>query len=95
MRESDLICRYGGEEFCFLLPESDCQGLCAAAERVFWKRFAPLSERGYSGAYHRVDRGDHAFGCHTSLEDLIQQADQALYRAKQAGRNRVEIQPKA
>ncbi len=91
MRESDLLCRYGGEEFCFLLPESDCQGLCVAGERVL----EVVSAKPYSiqdiQVHITVSIGVTTLSlASTSLEALIQQADQSLYRAKQAGRNRVE-----
>ncbi len=92
MRESDLLCRYGGEEFCFLLPESDCQGLCSAGERVL----AGVGIEPYVcedvQVHITVSIGVTILSdTSTDLEDLIRQADEALYRAKQAGRNRIEI----
>ncbi len=93
MRESDLLCRYGGEEFCFLLPESDCQGLCAAGERVLEAVSAKPYLSGDVQVHITVSIGVTTLSTpSTSLEDLIQQTDEALYRAKQAGRNRLEIQ---
>jgi diguanylate cyclase (GGDEF)-like protein len=92
MREADLISRYGGEEFCFLLPESDCQVMCTASDRLLHEvRSQPFLSDGIEiyitvsiGVTTMVDRT-------SSLEDLIQEADQALYFAKQTGRDRAEL----
>jgi diguanylate cyclase (GGDEF)-like protein len=91
MRESDLVCRYGGEEFCFLLPESDTTGLLGAAERLLTDiRSQPFHSEDLQ-IHITVSIGITSLKAQQStLEDLIEQADQALYRAKQAGRDRVE-----
>ncbi len=90
VRESDLVCRYGGEEFCILLPETDSRGATQWAERVR-KRLAMLA----FPAGERVVRVTGSFGTteiHADTQragQLVDQADQALLCAKQSGRDRV------
>lgn len=94
LRASDRVFRYGGEEFVVLLPE---QGLGEAASAIDRVRQAVerLGIDSPAGAPSRVltisagvaelDAGD------TSAEAWIARADEALYRAKALGRNRVEL----
>jgi diguanylate cyclase (GGDEF)-like protein len=92
IRQVDIIGRYGGEEFSILLPETDLFQASAIAERLrrsveespFFTEAGPISitvSLGVSRAGRSLD----------SLVTLIEQADAALYQAKQNGRNRVEI----
>jgi diguanylate cyclase (GGDEF)-like protein len=83
MRRSDCVFRYGGEEFLLMLTEADPAGARAVAERL---RRTVESEAGVT-----VSLGVASF--HETMQEkeiLIDLADAALYRAKQAGRNRVE-----
>lgn len=90
-RKGDLPARYGGEEFCLLLPGADLQGAVLAATRfrVAISRAkvdapnGPLSVTASFGAAVALP------GLSTSAEELIKAADDALYRAKATGRNRV------
>jgi len=93
LRTSDVICRYGGEEFVLLLPETDAAAALGVAERL---RTA-IASRGIAseGAELQVTA---SFGVSAlsaampeSIDDLVRAADEALYRAKLAGRNRVEL----
>lgn len=92
LRAQDLIGRYGGEEFMLLLPNTTLDGAVALAEtlREVMEQ-SPCLHEGRSIAV-TVSIGV----CGTQMESiqdwdrLIQAADQALYRAKAAGRNRVE-----
>lgn len=90
MRESDSLFRYGGEEFAVILPETTCKGAFVLAER--FRRAvqrAPWPRRGIS-----ISAGVAAIDASTvSPRDLLQCADQALYSAKQTGRNRVTMAP--
>ena len=86
VRETDVICRYGGEEFCILLPGATLEKAMDAAER-FRIHIETLEMAGVSITASfgvSVLRADTA-----GTEDLLQQADEALYDAKRAGRNRV------
>jgi diguanylate cyclase (GGDEF)-like protein len=84
-READLASRWGGEEMALLLPETDGRGARVVAEK--------LRERIAAQPFEDVGRVTASFGVAT-LEgpyvDLVSEADQALYRAKAAGRNRVD-----
>ncbi len=92
MREADLLCRYGGDEFCFLLPETDCRGLCSAAERLLDDAHQQPFSSGELSIWSTFSIGISTLTSGTTaLEELIEQADQALYQAKQAGRDRVAL----
>jgi len=92
VREIDVVCRYGGEEFSVVLPETDAEGAFVVAEKV---REAVAS--------HSFADGDGKRGVHVTVsiglatfpssaadrEELLRQADDALYQAKHLGRDRV------
>ena len=86
-----VLARLGGEEFCALLPQSDLAAAQASAEtlrKAFNLETAALGH----GRQHTVSIGVAAAGeAQTSLRDLMERADRALYRAKRDGRNRVEL----
>jgi len=89
LRAADIACRYGGDEFCLLLPETDLGGARSIAERI---RTA-VSRRivGADGMALRttVSIGLAVFPEHGSRDarELLRNADDALYRAKAKGRN--------
>lgn len=86
MRESDLAVRYGGEEFLVLLPETGCDRAIDVAERI---RKTIQEQAGITISFGITcfrHGGD-------SKETMISRADEALYRSKQDGRNRVTVQP--
>jgi diguanylate cyclase (GGDEF)-like protein len=90
IREIDIAGRYGGEEFCVVLPDTGREGARFAAERI---RLA--AERAAIKAYDTAVKVTVSVGTATSpddgkkMEELIDKADWALYRAKKQGRNRV------
>jgi diguanylate cyclase (GGDEF)-like protein len=94
-RASDLLARYGGEEFLLLLPETDGAGAFAIAERL--RRSLEGLRVEHAG---RTLQATASFGVATlspfdagppsGPEALVRRADEALLRAKAAGRNRVE-----
>ncbi len=86
LRPSDVVCRYGGEEFCMLLPHTDIHGAVETAERI---RHA-LAARDIRGIRVTVSSGISSTAFEAKgAQELIDQADQALYRAKNSGRNTV------
>jgi diguanylate cyclase (GGDEF)-like protein/putative nucleotidyltransferase with HDIG domain len=85
-RATDLVCRYGGEEFCVLIPEVTPDEAVATAER-----FRLAIEQAAPGGIvvsASVGVSTTALGAR-DLHGLIDQADQALYASKRNGRNRV------
>jgi two-component system, cell cycle response regulator len=93
LRDTDFAARYGGDEFVVLLPQtSESQG-ALFAERLR-KRLAEVSEQ--AGLPVRGSIGVAAVSAEEldspdAAEDLLRQADEALYRAKRSGRDRVEV----
>jgi diguanylate cyclase (GGDEF)-like protein len=92
VRAYDAVGRWGGEEFLILLPNTALAEARAAAERIREAIEAarlPLVEGG--GVRLTASLGVAMLADHQSLHELTQQADAALYRAKQAGRNQVRL----
>ncbi|MBU4118910.1 MAG: diguanylate cyclase [Proteobacteria bacterium] len=97
-RQTDILGRYGGEEFLMILPETDQEQACSLAERL---RQA-IANRTNIADRHQI-RVTATFGvaCYSpetsatrpDLSDFIKQADTAMLEAKTAGRNRVGIAP--
>jgi diguanylate cyclase (GGDEF)-like protein len=90
VRADDMVARVGGEEFAVLLPDADVPTAATVAERVR-AAVAALQVDGDDGALScTVSIGHAALAPGLSWEGLVKAADDALYRAKNAGRNRVE-----
>ncbi len=91
LRSADLACRYGGDEFCILLPETGFEGAQTIAERLR-QSIAKLSVTANGDvAVTTASIGLAIFPEHggESLSSLLKHADQALYRAKRQGKNQV------
>lgn len=91
IRHSDLICRYGGEEFAIILPNTRPEKAWTVCERFRRMVSQRQFENNSSTIYMTVSIG-YASLDHSVLEaplDLINKADKALYHAKKAGKNRV------
>ena len=90
-RSTDHLCRYGGEEFAIILPNTDKDGATALAEQV---RFCLENQR---IQYEELELSiSVSIGCYAAVAemnsvsaDYIQAADTALYQAKNEGRNKV------
>jgi diguanylate cyclase (GGDEF)-like protein len=87
-RESDVCARYGGEEFALILPETTEAGARVLAERIRAKVAAATFP---GGLKLTISVGVAATDYAALFTQLIDRADQALYTAKQGGRNQVRI----
>ena len=94
VRAVDIVARYGGEEFVVVLPETGAPGAEAFAERLreLIERQSFVASRG-TPIRLTTSIGVSSFPGFSvdSVEDLLANADQALYRAKSEGRNRVRV----
>lgn len=90
IRADDFLARYGGEEFCILLPSTTEKDAFLLAERLRGIYAAAAIEFGGNSIKSTISIGVADLS-HVGLEfsSLVAAADQALYRAKQKGRNRV------
>jgi diguanylate cyclase (GGDEF)-like protein len=93
-RTSDLLARYGGEEFVAVLPNTDSRGAQLVAEQI--RSAVEHCRLPHLGSSHGLVTV--SIGCATQAltpesigNTLIEAADRALYEAKSAGRNRVEV----
>ncbi|MFW5729367.1 MAG: diguanylate cyclase [Spirochaetota bacterium] len=89
MRSADAICRYGGEEFAVLLPQTDLESGVAIAERLRRRALEVTVEETGTPLSVSIGVATARQGGARTLVDLIAVADEALYRAKHEGRNRV------
>jgi diguanylate cyclase (GGDEF)-like protein len=93
-RKSDLVGRIGGEEFIVLLPDSDLQAARKVAESIRENILALKMEHAASPVvpYVSISAGASAgrIRNHGDIRNLLECADEALYKAKGEGRNRVE-----
>ncbi|HLA77841.1 MAG TPA: sensor domain-containing diguanylate cyclase [Vicinamibacteria bacterium] len=93
VRESDILARYGGDEFVTVLPETPASGALVIAERIrkSIEGHAFLKDQGLeariSASFGIASYPDHAL----TPEGLIQKADQAMYRVKERDKNGIEV----
>jgi diguanylate cyclase (GGDEF)-like protein len=91
-REIDIAGRYGGEEFCVILLDTDCQGGRIFAERL--RKAVEATRVNYDGQEIRFRI---SLGVAEIREELanhsvwLEQADKALYQSKEGGRNRTTL----
>jgi diguanylate cyclase (GGDEF)-like protein len=92
LRQADIICRWGGEEFIVLLKDTDSRNALLIAEKIRLHTEQQVFE--YDGVALRVTTSVGLTGLQAddTLPGLIARADQALYRAKQSGRNRINTE---
>lgn len=93
MRASDIACRYGGEEFVLVLLDSDLAAALPSVERICLEiKRKQCVYRGQALPAITVSAGLAQYPVHgTSPDELLRAADEALYAAKNAGRDRIEI----
>ncbi len=89
IRQADLLCRYGGDEFVMLLSQTPPEQAMVLAERLCQSIARSPMNRPGQGLKVTVSIGVAGLSPEMSTEDLIKAADEAHYRAKQAGKNRV------
>jgi len=87
LRDSDSLCRWGGEEFIMLMPHTDLTQAGAIAEKL---RVLLAETPLLAGSTVTASFGVTQWKPQQGLHDLVRMADLALYRAKELGRNRIE-----
>jgi diguanylate cyclase (GGDEF)-like protein len=93
VRETDILARYGGEEFALLLPHTSLEGAMVLAEKFRKKAEEFVYEDEGHSKRVTASVGVASYRTHhpSTSSDLVNFADQALYRAKAEGRNQVKI----
>jgi len=88
-REIDIPCRYGGEEFTVILPNTDKQGSVIVAERMR-KAVEDFTFTTSAGKLHvTISMGLSTYKLGRSKDEMINESDAAMYNSKRSGRNRV------
>jgi diguanylate cyclase (GGDEF)-like protein len=87
-RSGDLLCRWGGEEFLLMVPETDMRQGLAFAERIRYSLEEIELPNNANSIFLTASLGVAERGNKSTLEDLIKAADMQLYKAKHSGRNR-------
>jgi diguanylate cyclase (GGDEF)-like protein len=91
-RQTDLIARWGGEEFILLLVQSPLDSAATVAQKIC----AAIAARSFSTGHITASIGLAMHDAtHASLETTVNLADSAMYRAKEMGKNQVVIHPPA
>lgn len=95
-RPTDTVCRYGGEEFVLLLPDCDLAHARAVAQRCLDELRLAAIDHAASPLHHTLSFSVGVAACvakpDLAAQSLVEQADAALYSAKQTGRARIAMQ---
>jgi len=95
LRNVDILARYGGEEFVILMPETDSHAVISTAERLREEieKMEVITSQGSRSVTASMGAAsyDESSGKSLSVDVLIERADQALYEAKNAGRNCIRL----
>lgn len=89
VRRSDIVTRYGGEEFAIIFPYTAAENVIMALNSIrdsFSQRVQHISNFEFNVTF---SAGVSSIDTHKDLEDLLSSADQALYKAKEKGRNNI------
>lgn len=89
LRQSDIVCRWGGEEFILLLKDTPLESARQLGEKIRQQTESSAFEFAGQTLHTSTSIGLAALHDDDDLQALIARADRALYRAKQAGRNRL------
>ncbi|ARU47679.1 sensor domain-containing diguanylate cyclase [Sulfurospirillum diekertiae] len=89
IREEDAVGRWGGEEFLILLPETKSDAACLLAEKL--RRLVEAENFEYAGN-RTASFGVATYHANDDETSMVARADEALYRAKEKGRNRVDLE---
>jgi len=89
IRKTEMVGRWGGEEFILILTETDQNAAFAVAEKIRHT----IANSNFNGLKETLtcSFGITEFNPNTSLEEMVEQADKALYQAKNSGRNQVIV----
>jgi len=87
VRGNAIPCRYGGEEFCIIYPDTNLAGAIKNSEKI--KRFCSTKLISKHRICQTISGGVSSFPETSSPEDLVADADNCLYKAKRAGRNKI------
>jgi diguanylate cyclase (GGDEF)-like protein len=94
VRSNDVVCRYGGDEFCVAMPESSLENAVMwARKRKSTARYLRIDWQGQTLGGPTFSMGVAAFPACPTLDALFMDADSALYSAKAGGRDRVKPGP--
>ena len=88
VRKSDFFCRYGGEEFALILPETNLSAAITVAETLRQNIEACSFQYGDQNVPITISCGLAEFKGKDNLDSIFKRADKALYKAKETGRNR-------
>lgn len=91
IRATDLFCRWGGEEFALLMPDTQLQGASVVAERIREDAQNSPAQFNDRTIYFTVSIGVGHYQSGDAIEGLVARADTALYASKHGGRNRVRL----
>jgi diguanylate cyclase (GGDEF)-like protein len=92
LRKTDLLARFGGEEFCFLFPETDLNGATLISERIRLtiSKLEFVSEKNRFSVTVSIGVSE-LLDSNNNMENMLKRSDVSLYKAKENGRNRVVI----
>ncbi|MFA5099827.1 MAG: diguanylate cyclase [Candidatus Omnitrophota bacterium] len=93
VRQVDIICRYGGDEFVVILPYTDIKGVAAAADKIKKSvgKMELVSKDVRKEVHLSVSGGLTSYHPGMKKDEMIAHADQALYKAKGGGKNKICI----